>query len=86
MKQLTESVDKRFAESQTNANETSDKQEDIAALQAEVTTVQESNVAKFSEMQSEIVNLREELNNKLKSSEAAQSNEIAAAPEPATDD
>lgn len=86
MKQLTESVDKRFAESQTNANETSDKQEDIAALQAEVATVQESNVAKFSEMQSEIVNLREELNNKLKSSEAAQSNEIAAAPEPATDD
>ena len=86
MKQLTESVDKRFAESQTNANETSDKQEDIAALQAEVATVQESNVAKFSEMQSEIVNLREELNNKLKSSEAAQSNEIAAAPEPAADD
>ena len=86
MKQLTESVDKRFAESQTNANETSDKQEDIAALQAEVATVQESNVAKFSEMQSEIVNLREELNNKLKSSEAAQSNEIAAAPEPATND
>ena len=86
MKQLTESVDKRFAESQTNANETSDKQEDIAALQAEVATVQESNVAKFSEMQSEIINLREELNNKLKSSEAAQSNEIAAAPEPATDD
>ena len=86
MKQLTESVDKRFAESQTNANETSGKQEDIAALQAEVATAQESNVAKFSELQSEIVNLREELDNKLKSSEAAQSNEIAAAPEPATND
>ena len=86
MKQLTESVDKRFAESQTNANETSGKQEDIAALQAEVATAQESNVAKFSELQSEIVNLREELDNKLKSSAAAPSNEIAAAPEPATND
>ena len=71
MKQLTESVDKRFAESQPTANETSGNQEDIAALKAEVATVQESNVAKFSEMQTEIVNLREELNSKLKSVEAA---------------